>query len=507
MEFVSILDLKESQYKGTTASAFFTDLNLNQIIDRISLEWRENIKPFYGYFPADRECEEYRRSVYADIKQDGIYEILSRFVQNMRKRQEALTQKEAVEIYLQKYAWHLREACCYCDALEELYADLSPHSFQSEGMRSFMAYLKDYMESDSYHKTKNDLSDLRGQLSDLHVAFTYDKERFIITESKTAGAYDAFLSECFPGFQKQLKSPFAASADLNELEEEILRIYQKKHPAFFKGITSFYKAHNKYAQDKLLQFCKEIQFYLSFYHFERKMTANGFAFTAPTPSDNQEMQAAGLYDLALACASLGTNREVVSNDMVYHENELFFVLTGPNQGGKTTFARSLGQLVYFTKMGLDVPALSASIPYFNSILTHFSVEESVETGRGKLKEELVRLKPMMDTAYANAFVVINELFTTAANYDACIMGTKVLEHFIGQGCRGIYVTHLKELSTVHPKIVSLKAMLNEQMVQNFKIARSEAESIAYAVNQVNKYQLTYDQIKDRLQNKGNGDCV
>ena len=34
--------------------------------------------------------------------------------------------------------------------------------------------------------------------------------------------------------------------------------------------------------------------------------------------------------------------------------ERFFVLTGPNQGGKTTFARSLGQLVYFTRIGLDL---------------------------------------------------------------------------------------------------------------------------------------------------------
>ncbi len=145
------------------------------------------------------------------------------------------------------------------------------------------------------------------------------------------------------------------------------------------------------------------------------------------------MSAVGLYDLALAC----TGREVVTNDMFFKEQERFFVLTGPNQGGKTTFARSLGQLVYFSMMGLDVPAVSARVYRFPDILTHFSVEESVETGRGKLKEELTRLAPMMkDLGGRHAFVVINELFTTAANYDACIMGRRVLEHFLDKGCFG-----------------------------------------------------------------------
>ena len=154
--------------------------------------------------------------------------------------------------------------------------------------------------------------------------------------------------------------------------------------------------------------------------------------------------------------------------------------------------------MYFTKLGLDVPADVANVHHFTRILTHFSVEESVETGRGKLKEELVRLKPMMQEQSDGAFVIINELFTTAANYDACLMGKKVLEHFIGDGCRGIYVTHLKELSEGTEGVVSLRAMLDENRIQSFRIMRQAADDSACAQNQVNKYQLTYEQLKERL---------
>ncbi|MBP5330678.1 MAG: hypothetical protein J6Y89_02380, partial [Lachnospiraceae bacterium] len=136
--------------------------------------------------------------------------------------------------------------------------------------------------------------------------------------------------------------------------------------------------------------------------------------------------------------------------------------------------------------------------FFSYIKTHFTVEESIETGRGKLKEELVRLAPMMDDHQKGTFVIINELFTTAASYDAQIMGKKVIEHFLGLDCMGIYVTHLKELANPREGVVSLRAMLNDQRVQTFRIARGEAEDTPCAENQVNKYRLTYEQLKERL---------
>ena len=122
----------------------------------------------------------------------------------------------------------------------------------------------------------------------------------------------------------------------------------------------------------------------------------------------------------------------------------------------------------------------------------------METGRGKLQEELVRLKPMMEENRQGTFVVINELFTTAASYDALIMGRKVLEHFIGLGCMGIYVTHLKELITAHEQAAGLQATLDAERIQTFEIRRGEAPDIACAENQVNKYRLTYEQLKERL---------
>ena len=145
-----------------------------------------------------------------------------------------------------------------------------------------------------------------------------------------------------------------------------------------------------------------------------------------------------------------------------------------------------------------MPAEFAEVPYYQNLWTHFSVEESVETGRGKLLDELVRLKPMMQKGQTNCFVVINELFTTAANYDANVMGKRVLEYFIGEHCKGIYVTHLADLSKACEGIVSLRAGVDANLVQTYQIERSEAKELAGANRQVEKYRLTYEQLKERF---------
>lgn len=498
MEFKSILDLRESPYKDEVRPSLFLDLNLNQIVERIEQLWGEKIAALYNYLPADRECENYRREVMQDVKKGTLYEELRSFVTGMKAYKESCEKKEAVTMEIQKAAWHIREVVQYGEALEQLYQALLRADIASEGFVALRDYLQQYLGSETFKDMYQEAQELLKEREGIRFRVTYDGSLLTVSEEASEGAYDSFLQENLPGEGRAMKSPFAGKGDLNGLEQELISILHKKQPEHFKKTMVFYKKYKEYAKQPLIDLAWEIIYYLAYYKFEQEMQGMGFAFAAPTVSEEQEMYATGLYDLALACVNCREQKEVVSNDLVYHPEETFFVVTGPNQGGKTTFARSLGQLVFLSKMGLDVPAVAANVHYYPYILTHFSVEESIETGRGKLQEELVRLQPMMTSGYEHAFVIINELFTTAANYDACMMGQKVLQHFIGQQCQGIYVTHLRELTEAHESVVSMRAMLDEQGIQTHKIVRREPDDVACAINQVNKYKLTYAQLKERL---------
>lgn len=498
MEFTSILDLRKSPYKGQVRPHFYTDLNLHQIIDRIRFLWGEDVSALFYYLPADKECEEYRRAVLADVKKDKLYQALLLFVKEMKVYREACTNKAAVKMNVQKAAWHIQEIVQYAEATEKLFEALQETDIQSRGMHMLRDFLEEYLSAESYREMSGRAKTLLQELHSFRLKLTYENNLVILTQEETEGAYDSFLKECFGGLEYKMKNPFGENVALNRLEQELLRILEDKNPTFFKSCENFLEKYAEYAKPQILDLAVELTYYLSFYGFEQKMQELGFVFATPANNEEHMMYADGLYDLALACVNCREGKEVVSNDMRYEKEESFFVVTGPNQGGKTTFARSLGQLVFFSKMGLDVPALSANVHDFSHILTHFSVEESVETGRGKLQEELMRLQPMMEEHCRNAFVIINELFTTAANYDACIMGQRVLQYFIEQECRGIYVTHLAELTKAHKEVVSMCATLDEQGQQTHKILRKSAGDVACAINQVNKYRLTYEQLKERL---------
>lgn len=496
----SILDLNIKERDPDGIAPFYQDLNLTQIIDRLAKRWGRKVKDYYRYLPETKEEVDYRRAVFSDIKKDAVYEALMKYTERLSEVDELRREKEKVSNPMQRAVWQMREVGAYCSVYEELERALSESELSSEGMKSFLAKLREILKSGGYLKIKDEAAKLLEDIRALRFIITYEKDRISVSLGEVGGdgAYEEMLKGRSGKETERLQNPFRIDPRVSELEAACLEILSKKKPEFFKNLKRNAELSKDYERPVLKRFEDEVLFYLSFATLERDMESAGFRFVTPSIDDYKPMEAKGLYDLALALAFIPSGKKVIPNDFYYEEGDAFLVLTGPNQGGKTTFARSLGQLVYFERIGLDVPAASANVPFYKNLQTHFSVEESVETGRGKLMEELVRLAPMMADRQSGTFVIINELFTTAASYDAVIMGKKVLEHFIALGCKGIYVTHLKELSSDLNGVVSMRAMLNEERVQTFEIKRSEAEDTPCAENQVNKYRLTYEQLKERL---------
>ena len=509
MGFESILDLKEP-VKGLTEPAFFLDLNIDQILERVTLGNRR-IRAYYEYFPLDEECSEYRRLIYRDIRTKGLFEALTKYVENYTEFRELERKKKETRGDIQKTVWNIYAIKLYTENLLNLYSDLKEASPQSAGMNALLEYLGSTVSSENFKDKHEKAETLSSELDALDVNVTYEKGRISVDVSDdddkkddenkdkpSYATYEEFLSFFDKDNDESFVNPFAKVFELTGFEQEVVKVVSKRIPEWFKRAEKLYDDCSEFEDTCYSRLADELAFYLSFYEFETKMEEIGMVFCEPECNAEKKIEAEGLYDLALALVNHDKGKIVVSNDFYYDDKDLFFVLTGPNQGGKTTFARSLGQLVYFSMMGLNVAAKSANVHWFTDILTHFSVEESVESGRGKLMEELVRLSPMMKHSRDNAFIVINELFTTAANYDAIIMGKNVLAQVIEKGCHGIYVTHLSELCDTDEHVAGLSAQLDENGIQNFKILRKKVAYEGCGENQIKKYRLDYTSLSDRL---------
>ncbi len=481
----------------------FADLNLDQVVAALTAGREEY--DLAGYFQTipSRVDTARRQAVFVDCRNTDLVEGLETFAHRMatmRRWRRAASES----LYKLHGKGCLLEAIDnYTSAVRGLHATLSQHQPRSEGLTSILAYLTDYLPSEEFTQLAATNEQLRGELGSVYYAVRIRGPKVTVTPERSTEDYSGVVLATFRRFQQtQVKSHRSKMTDsgFDHVQAQILACVARLNPELFDRLDQHCRDHHGFPDPNIVRCDRELQFYLAYLAMIRPLRTAGLELCLPELADHhgQFCVRAG-FDLALALGS--DPAQIICNDAQLQDDERILIVSGPNQGGKTTFARMIGQLHHLAALGCPVPARAAQLPQIDHLYTHFERQEDRDrtTTGGKLEDDLLRVRDILSAATAHSLLIINEIFSSTTLADAEYLGQQIIAQINALDAAAVIVTFVEEL-THNPGTVSMVSLTRDDdpTVRTFRVERRPPLGTAHAVAMAKKHRLTREDIEDRL---------
>lgn len=216
----------------------------------------------------------------------------------------------------------------------------------------------------------------------------------------------------------------------------------------------------------------ELAFYMGCLNLYDRLQSLGCPVTMPTMHEPNE-QRHDFRDLWEICLALTKDGPVVGNDLRADGRGLF-IITGANQGGKSTFLRSIGLAQIMMQAGMFVAAEAFAANMCDGVYTHFKRQEDETMKSGKLDEELKRMSRIVNVIAPYALVLFNESFAATNEREGSEIAYQILSALLDTGIKQIFVTHMYELANTFQhqhtdQAVFLRAERKEDGTRTFRM--------------------------------------
>ena len=350
------------------APDFFVDLNLDQIIAAITAGKEEyNLKPFFYTSLRDVDAITFRHEIMQDLENPLLFAQIQGFAESMRAMREHLGQAEKLYYKYEKERSFVDAVESYCDAVNVLVRDLFLTDMKSRGFLAFREYLATYAESAPFTSLLARTKKLKANLAAVKYCLLINGDCVTVRRYDSEIDYSADVATTFDKFKqgvvKDYRIKFDISQAMNSVEAKVLEGVAQLFPDIFLDLDNFCDEYRNYLDEAIARFEREVHFYIAYLEYVSIFKRAGLKFCYPELS--RECKAVCDYegfDVALASKCIREHSSVVCNDFYLKGSERIFVVSGPNQGGKTTFARTFGQLHYLGESRLSRPGKRSATP-------------------------------------------------------------------------------------------------------------------------------------------------
>jgi hypothetical protein len=410
----------------------------------------------------------YRQGVLSDFlqKPETARELYALAIEALESRKAArfFLFRDSPETQLSK---SLRMLELLLDVIRRLraFADREEATFRSLGLRTFVATIQAELDDEYVGAVEQNLRELRfkrGPLISASLGRANRGTRYALRKPNGR----SFLDRITPG------GPKRHSFSVPSRDESGLRALGELRG---RGLVRAADAVGQ-ATDHILGFFTMLQaeagFYVACLNLHERLREGGepTCFPAPLAVGGGAFATRDLYDAAL---TLHLDSRAVGNDVDADEMQLVMI-TGANQGGKSTFLRSVGIAQLMLQAGMFVPATELAASVATGLFTHFSREEDASMTHGKLDEELSRMSMIAEAVQPGSVVLCNESFSSTNESEGSEVARQLIHAFEESGVRTFYVTHLYDLAKgfqnqARDDVLFLRAERGEDGSRPFKL--------------------------------------
>lgn len=362
----------------------------------------------------------------------------------------------------------------YTEMLMELrfVADSKLPGFQSDGFRNLLTMIQRELDDDYFNKVQallNELKDNDAMLISAKLGNYLHGIGYVLRRNNRKGFWHRWA--------------FAPSYTIAPRDDAgAIDIEKRRDRAINEAANALAQAA-EHLENFFATLRCELAFYVGCLNLADSLRALSMPICIPNvlPLERQDRSWRELYDV---CLALTKNEAVVGNELDTSDKRLY-IITGANQGGKSTFLRSIGQAQLMAQCGMFVGAESFSAPIRNGIFTHFKKEEDAAMKSGKLDEELSRMSEVADHLKPGSLMLFNESFAATNEREGSEICRQITKALIDCNVEVFSVTHLYTYASAFlndPNTQFLRAERLENGKRTFRIVPGEPMQTAFGVD-------------------------
>ena len=459
----------------------------------------------YLYKPCPEAADaEYRLEIMRELfESEDLYNKLNGFITEFRKLRMLLRDFKEDKHEIQKRYRYLKLFCEYAKLAENLKIILE--NAKSQGLNKVYNYCGAII-SDGAFNSGREFSDrlareISAVLDNTGLSINPSEKIFTIADCSETGETELLLHEILEIYGLNIKDHFSVvdPTPLSYLEEQVLKMLIDKHSLLFEDLKIFSENYINILDDIKIfaDLLPQFVFFINYIEFINLMKSQGLKACAPEFDNIYQAQDCASISLAVKFYYEGLDINNIVRNNINLPCGGKFILSGPNQGGKTIYLKQLGLTAYLAKCGCYVLCESCRLPFYDKIFTHFMQKEIL--GKSRLVEEIERIEAnIMPGITRDSLVLLNESFTSTRRKDSVSICLHYLKKFDETGCSVGFVSHFYELPEIHGNLISLRSGIGNGGTRTYNISEKQGDGLAYALDISRACGTTYEQLIDSV---------